>query len=196
MEKIFKDGFKRVVAAALSVAVFTGFAGCDAFGVRKSMGVMNDRLINYNKALNKLDYETVRSLTDWTGEDSDYMAIVDLFDTSYYGDSAGEGFVACSEYIVSTISINYDITAAEIYRDQATLEFEYEMVDWQDVYHDPHGSYDEVLEDLKNCPDKITIDSVIIFEKVDEEADWRLCKISDLGEVMSFIHTLPVIDND
>ena len=67
------------------------------------------------------------------------------------------------------------------------------MVDWQSVYAKSHGSYDEVLEDLKNCPDKITIESSIVFENVDKEKDWRLCIINDLGNIMSFVHTLPEI---
>ena len=68
------------------------------------------------------------------------------------------------------------------------------MVDWQQVYGKTHGSYDEVLEDLKNCQDKTTIDAVVVLENVDGENDWRLCQINDLATVMSFVHTLPEID--
>ena len=183
----------KVVAAALCIVIVMGFSGCDIFGVRKSMGVMYDRLTNFNKALNKLDYEAARSVTDWTEEDGDYTAIEALFDTSYYGNTEGEGFVECTEYIASTIVINFDVTAAKIDDDQATLDVKYEMVDWQAVYAKSHDSYDEVLEDLKNCSDKITIESSIVFENVDKEKDWRLCIINDLGNIMSFVHTLPEI---
>ena len=183
----------KVVAAALCIVMVMGFSGCDIFGVRKSMGVMYDRLTNFNKAMNKLDYEAARSVTDWTEEDGDYTAIEALFDTSYYGNTEGEGFVECTEYIASTIKIIFDITAAKIDDDQATLDVKYEMVDWQSVYAKSHGSYDELLEDLKNCPDKITIESSIVFENVDKEKDWRLCIINDLGNIMSFVHTLPEI---
>ena len=183
--------FKRVIATFVSAALLLGFAGCDAFGIRKAMGVMNDRLINYNKALNELDYEAVRNLSDWTETDPDYAAVEKLFDTSDYGDAAGEGYIACTEYIASTIKINFNVTGATIKYDQAALEVTYEMVDWQQVYSEPHDSYDEVLEDLKNCPDKMAIVSDVTFENVDGENDWRLCVLSDLGEVMSFVHSLP-----
>ena len=65
------------------------------------------------------------------------------------------------------------------------------MVDWQAVYKKTHNNYDEVLEELKNCPDKITVDNAIVFENIDSVGDWRLCRINDLGGVMSFVYTLP-----
>lgn len=183
--------FKRVITTFVSTVLLLGFAGCDAFGVRKAMGVMHDRIVNYNKALNELDYEAVRNLSDWTEADPDYAAVGELFDTSYYGDAAGEGYTACTEYIASTIKIDFNVTGVNIQYDHATLDVTYEMVDWQQVYSETHDSYDEVLEDLKNCPDKMAIVSEITFENVDGENDWRLCVLSDLGEVMSFVHSLP-----
>ena len=193
MKKVFGVRWKRTAVAALSIAVAIGLAGCDAFGTRKkSMDAMNDRLISFNKALQKLDYEAVRRQTDWTEEDNDYTAIESLFDTSDYGEAEGEGFVICTEYIASTISIKYDISTVQIQDGQASLNVIYEMVDWPSVYQKSHDSYDQVLEDLKNCPDKSTTDAVIIFENVDGGNDWRLCRISDLGKVMSFVHALPV----
>ena len=194
MKAVCKDVYKRSMAVVLCIAMVIGIAGCDAFGVRKSMGVMNDRLINFNKALNELDYEAVRSLTDWTEADSDYTAIEEIFDTSYYGDTEGEGFVSCTEYIASTINIKYSITSVQINYNQASLDVEYEMVDWQAVYKKTHNNYDEVLEELKNCPDKTAIDLQIVFENVDGLGDWRLCRINDLGGVMSFVYTLPEIN--
>ena len=193
MKKVFEVRWKRAAAVALSLTMAIGFAGCDAFGSRKkSKDAINDRLVSFNKALQKLDYEAARRLTDWTKEDNDYTAIESLFDASDYGDAEGEGFVICTEYIASTISIKYDISTVQIKNDQATLNVKYEMVDWPSVYQKSHDSYDQVLEDLTNCQDKSTTDAVIIFENVDGRNDWRLCRISDLGKVMSFVHTLPV----
>ena len=194
MGKMFSDRFVRSVAAALSIAVVMGFTGCDVSGARKGKSVMDDRLINFNKALNELDYEALRDLTDWTVNDSDYTAIEALFDTSYYGEAEDDGLLSCTEYIASTISIRYDIGDVQIRYYQAALDVEYEMVDWRQVYQKPHSDYGEVLEDLKNCPDKITVDTAIVFENVDwMKSDWRLCRINKIGEVMSFIHTSPEI---
>ena len=193
MKKIFEDVFKRAAAVVLSVVMVAGFAGCDAFGVRKSMGVMHGRLTEFNKALNELDYETARDQTDWTEADNDYTAIEEVFDTSYYGDTAGEGFVSCAEYIASTINIKFDVTAVRLESNRATLDVKYEMVDWQQVYQQPHDCFDEVLEDLKNCQDKTSVDAFVVFENVDGENDWRLCRITELGEVMRFVYTLPEI---
>jgi len=195
MANIYKKGSKRKAAAALCIAITMALSGCDASGSRKSMDVMNDRLKNFNNALNKLDYEAVRSLSDWAEGEGDYTAIEVLLDTSAYADTAGEGFVSCTEYIASTIRIKYDIKTVHIDGEQATLDVKYEMVDWEEVYQKAHGSFDEVLEDLKNCPDTITSDAVIVFENVNKKEDWRLCRINDLGKVMSFVHTLPDISD-
>lgn len=186
-------GIKKAVAATLSAAMLLGFTGCDAFGVRKGMGVMHGRLTNFNEALNKLDYVAAREQTDWTEDDEDYAAIEQLFDTSYYGDVAGEGFVNCTEYIASTITMKFDVTSVNSYYYNATLDVTYEMVDWQSVYVVSHDNYDEVLEALKNCEDKITIESTVTFENVDEKVDWRICRINDLSEVMAFVYALPNI---
>ena len=53
MSVAVEDRIKRAAAAVLSIVVVICFSGCYAFGVRKSMDVMNDRLINFNKALNE-----------------------------------------------------------------------------------------------------------------------------------------------
>ena len=193
MSVAVEDRIKRAAAAVLSIVVVICFSGCYAFGVRKSMDVMNDRLINFNKALNEFDYKALRSLTDWTEEDSDYTAIETLFDTSYYGDAEGEGFISCTEYIASTIEIKFDITAVRINGNQASLNVKYEMVDWQSVYQTAHDSYDEVLADLKSCPFKTSVDTDIVFENADAKEDWRLCRITDIGKVMSFVYSLPEI---
>lgn len=181
----------RVIATTLSVALLLGAAGCDAFGVRKDMGVMHDRITRYNQALNNLDYGTVRDLTDWTEEDSDYTAIEELFDVTYYGDEEGDGFVDCTKYIASTINIKFNVTGARIDNNFASLDVTYEMVDWKSVYSEPHDSYEEVLEDLKNCQQVLTIESTITLENIDGQDDWRLCRINDLNELMSFVYALP-----
>ncbi|MBP5655116.1 MAG: hypothetical protein J6X33_06340 [Clostridiales bacterium] len=193
MGKMFYDIRQRSVAAVLCIAMVMGFAGCDMFGVRKQMGVMYGRLTNFNKAMNELDIEAARENTDWTEEDDDYKAVKDLFDITYNGDAVDEGFVSCTEYIASTINIKFDITSAKIDDDPVTLNMKYETVDWQSVYGKSHNSYDEVLEDLKNCQDKITVDGVVTFVNADEEGDWKISEITELSEVMNFVHTLPDI---
>ena len=194
MKNVIIDRFTSAAAVVLSLIMVAGFAGCDMFGVRKAQSAMHYTLTNFNKALNELDYEAVRSLSDWTEDDSDYKAVEELFDTSYYGDEEGEGFVSCMEYIASTITINFNLTSVAPQGSQASVNVKYEMVDWQQVYEKTHGSYEEVLEDLKNCQDKTTVDAVVVLENVDGENDWRLCQINDLATVMSFVHTLPEID--
>ena len=65
------------------------------------------------------------------------------------------------------------------------------MVDWQSVYQRPHDSFDEVLEDLKRCQDKTTVCADVVFDNVDMKGDWKICRITGLNEVMSFVYTLP-----
>ena len=185
---------KRAVTSALCFAMVIGFTGCDMFGVRKTMGDVNEALKNFNTALNNLDCNGVRRVTDWTEEDSDYDNIGKLLDVNRYGDVEGEGFVSCAEYIASTINIDYDITALDVYSGGASIEVTYEMADWKTVYGKIHGSYDEVLSALKDSQDTLTIGSRITFENIDGE--WKLCRIVALSEVLGFIDSVPDIKAD
>ena len=186
--------FNRVVTSILCVAVVFGIAGCDIFGVRKSMGVINESLKIFNTALNNLDCDGVRRVTDWTEEDFDYGNIEKLLDVTYYGDIEGEGFVSCTKYIASTINIDYSITSMDISSNNASINVKYELVDWQKVYSEKYNSYDEVLSALKASKDIRTIDSRITFENIDGE--WKLCQIFSLNEVLSFVYAVPEVDAD
>ena len=134
----------KVAAVSLCTILLFGFSGCDAFNVRKGMSIMDEELQIYRQALRTLDYQAIRDISDWNEEDDDYMAIEELFDTSYYGDEAGDGYVACVEYIASTIYVEYDITSVEGYYYTATLNVTYKMVDWPQVYAKHHRNYYEV----------------------------------------------------
>lgn len=182
---------KRAVAVVLSTAALIGSSGCGTFGARKDMPAIDGLLRNYNQALNYLDCDGLRSLTDWNENDFDYSNIEDLLDVNYFGDAEGEGFVSCAEYTASTIMINYDIKALKSYGNKASLEVQYELVDWRTVYSWPHESYDDVLSDLKNSDYTVVVFSSIVFEKVDDE--WKLCQIFDLNEVLGFVHSVPVV---
>ena len=184
-------GVNRIIATALSVVMLLGFSGCDAFGTRKAMGVMVGKLDGYNRALNDLDYQSVRNLTDWSEEDPDYTAIETLFDVDHYGSEMGEDYKACTEYVASTILIVYDITSVKIEDPYATLDVKYVMTDWQKVYSEPRDSCAEVLGALKDSKEKLTIETTIVFEKYGD--DYMLCRLNDLNQVMSFIYSVPEI---
>ncbi len=182
---------KRAVAAVLSTAVVIGSSGCGTVGARKDMPAIDGLLKSFNTSLNSLDCDGLRVLTDWNKNDFDYSNIEDLLDVTYYGDTEGEGFVSCAGYIASTIMIDYDIKALKSYGNKASLEVQYELVDWRTVYSWPHESYDDVLNDLRNSDETMTVFTNIVFEKVDGR--WRLCQIYDLNEVLGFIHSVPVV---
>ncbi len=184
-------GVQRIIATALGIVMLLGFSGCDAFGTRQATGIMVGKLNSYNLALNVLDYKAVRNLTDWTEEDSDYNAIETLFDVDRYGSGMGEDFAACTEYIASTILIVYDITSMTVGNPYTTLDVKYVMTDWQTVYSEPHESCAEALIALKDSKDKVTIETTIVFEK--DGDDYKLCRLNDLNQVMSFVYSVPVI---
>lgn len=184
----------RAVTYFICASMVIGITGCDMFGVRKTMGAVNDALKNFNTALNNLDSDGVRSVTDWTEEDFDYDNIEILLDVDHYGDVEGEGFVSCAEYIASTINIDYDITALNVYSGGASIDVTYEMVDWKTVYAEKYDSYDDVLSALKRSEDTLTVDSRITFENINGE--WRLCQIFDLNDVLSFIYAVPDVNAD
>lgn len=185
-------GVNRIITAALSIIMLSGFSGCDAFGTRNDMGIMVGKLNSYNLALNDLDYIAVRNLTDWSEEDSDYTAIESLFDVDHYGSEMGEDYIACAEYIASTILIVYDINSVTIDNPYATLDVKYVMTDWQKVYSEPHDSCTEVLNTLKDSDDKLTIETTIVFEKHGD--DYKLCMLNDLNQVMGFVYGVPAIN--
>jgi len=183
--------YRRAAAAAISLLMIICISGCDIFGIKLAEAEVSELLRLYNIALNDLDADDVRRLTDWTEEDSDYTAIEKMF---YAQRSAeNEGLYSCTRYIASTITIDYDISTLDINGDRASIEVEYELADWQPLYlDDTYGNCDEILSSLKSSDDTIKIDSKITFEKVD--GVWKMCQIHKLGEVMKFAYTTPVID--
>ncbi|MBR3141706.1 MAG: hypothetical protein IKF09_00995 [Clostridiales bacterium] len=184
----------RAVTYFICASMVIGITGCDMFGVRKTMGAVNDALKNFNTALNDLDCDGIRSVTDWTEEDFDYDNIENLLDVNRYGDIEGKGFVSCAKYIASTINIDYDIKSLDVYSGGASIDVTYELVDWKTVYSEKHNSYDEVLKALKDSEDTLTVDSRITFENINGE--WRLCQIFDLNDVLSFIYAVPDVNAD
>ena len=183
--------YRRAAAAAISFILVFCISGCDIFGLKKAEVEVNETLRLFNKALNYLDADDVRRLTDWTEEDSDYAAIEKMFYADCFDEN--EGLYSCARYIASTISIDYDISTLDINGDRASIEVEYELADWEPLYlDDTYGDCYEILSSLKSSDDTIKIDSKITFEQVD--GVWKMCQIYNLGEVMRFVYTTPVID--
>lgn len=180
---------KRVISAGLVLAFVMGFTGCNP---QKNTKAIEDLLKDYNDALNDLDADAVRELSDWSKKDSDYKAIEDLLDVHYAEESAGDGFADYVRYVASTIEVNYDIDDFTVKDDKATLKVEYELADWKSVlFTDSYTSYDEVINALKSSKSTITIKSKIVFEKQDGE--WKLCQLSKLKEVFEFTYETPYI---
>lgn len=183
--------YRRAAAAAISLLMIICISGCDIFGIKLAEAEVSESLRLFNIALNDLDADDVRRLTDWTEEDSDYTAIEKMFYAQR--STENEGLYSCARYIASTITIDYDISTLDINGDRASIEVEYELADWQPLYlDDTYENCDEILSSLKSSDDTIRIDSKITFEKVD--GVWKMCQIYKLGEVMKFAYTTPVID--
>ncbi len=180
---------KKMISAGLALALVLGITGCDP---QKGQNAIDDLLSEYGEALNDLDADAVRDLSDWSKKDSDYKAIGDLFDVSYVEENGGDKAADCVRYIASTIELDYDIDDLNINGDKASIKAAYELVDWEAIYYvDSNESYDEVLKALKSSKDTITVKGKITFEKKDGE--WKLCQLSKMNEVFTFTHKIPFI---
>jgi hypothetical protein len=94
-------------------------------------------------------------------------------------------------YILSTIKINYEAEDIETDGKEASLKFEYELVDWQTVYTNPSMDVADVLSKLKSSGDTITVSGKLGFELVDGE--WKISKISGLDKLFEYADVSPYI---
>ena len=180
---------KRVISAGLVIAFVLGFSGCNS---KKDTEAIDGLLTDYNEALNELDADAVRELSDWTKKDFDYQNIGELMTVKSVDAYDAEQLEACAGYIASTIEVNYDIDDLTVKGDRASIKVEYELVDWESVYYvDCHETYADVLKELKRTKDTITIRTKISFEK--KNGAWKLCQLSKLSEVFKFNEEGPYV---
>lgn len=180
---------KKVIAGGLVLTFVMGISGCDS---KKAPSVIDDLLDGYCDALNDLDADAVRDLSDWSKKDSDYKNIGELLDVHYAEERGGDKAAECVRYIASTIELNYDIDDLDIDGDKASIKAVYEFVDWESIYYvDGYESYDDVLRKLKSSKKTLTVKGKITFEK--KKGEWKLCQLSKLNEVFTFTREIPYV---
>ncbi len=180
---------KRVISAGLVFAFVMGISGCNS---KKDAAAIDELLSDYNDALNDLDADAVRDLSDWSRKDSDYKNIDTLFYAHFVDTYDTETIVKCDEYIASTIEVKYDIGDLTVKGDNASIKVQYELTDWESVYYvDSYETYDDVLKELKNTEGTVTIKSKITFEK--KKGEWKLCQLSKLSDVFAFTGEDPYV---
>ena len=118
------DG-KKVAAAVLALAMTAGIAGCDK--TKKHQEQIGELMDNYVEAFMFHDADDILELTNWDEDAKEYKEIKNTFDR------VEESMYDYEEYIYSTIEINYDMDDLDLKEKKATLEFEYEIVDWEQV---------------------------------------------------------------
>ncbi len=180
------------------ILCMTLIAGCTE---HNDEAAYRDAFFSVQRAMNDFiagvitfDPDEARENTTWSKKDQEYKDLSRLLDKDFYVEQAGSDVAQIYEYIASTIVFSYEDENIKIDMEKktASAKVTYELVDWQSIFAETHYSYDEVMDDLKASEDTIEIKGKIEFE-TDEHGVWRVSKSKDIGEVFSFVYSLPVI---
>lgn len=162
-------------------------AGSCACNNKKASSGIEEVVQEYEASLSSSDFDGILDMTSWNEDDKDYKNAQETFAFV----DAGAKMYDYEAYILSTIKINYKAEDIETDGKEASLKFEYELVDWQAVYRDPSDSVDEVLEKLKSSKDTISVSGRLEFELVDGE--WKISKIRGLDKLLEYADGYPHI---
>ena len=179
------DG-KKVAAAVLALAMTAGIAGCDK--TKKHQEQIGELMDNYVEAFMFHDADDILELTNWDEDAKEYKEIKNTFDR------VEESMYDYEEYIYSTIEINYDMDDLDLKEKKATLEFEYEIVDWEQAYYGTYSSFEEFLDALKNVKDTNKFEGKIVFEL--EGKEWKISRISKFSGMFEYVDWFPDVRSD
>ena len=177
--------FKKVTAVILCAAMTASACACN--NTKKSTEKIENLMEDYASSLRAGEFDDILGMTSWDEDDKNYRKAQETFDFV----DTGVKMYEYEAYILSTITINYESEDIEIDGKEASLKFEYELVDWQAVYREPSEDVADVLAKLKNSDDTITVNGKLEFELVDGE--WKISKISGLDKLFEYSDGYPYI---
>ena len=178
-----KKSVAKSVAAALSFCMLAGMTGCDGFQKKKPKEVIGGIMEDYEEAIEDMDADAIIDLTGWGSKDKQSQVIRDCFDYDV-AESLEKDYY---EFFASTVELDYDVRELEIDGDEAVLEVEYSIIDWEEVFDDltqygPAMDLDDISADDYGTN---TVDGKIYFERDGKE--WIITKITKLDKVYNFI---------
>lgn len=178
-----KTSVVKFAAAALSFCMLAGMTGCDGFQKPKPKEVIGEIMEDYEEAIEDMDADAIIDLTGWGSKDKQSQVIRDCFDYDV-AESLEKDYY---EFFASTVELDYDVRELEIDGDEAVLEVEYSIIDWEEVFDDltqygPAMDLDDISADDYGTN---TVDGKIYFERDGKE--WIITKITKLDKVYNFI---------
>lgn len=176
--------FRKVSAIILAIVMTAGSCACNN---KKASSGIEEVVQEYEASLSSSDFDGILDMTSWNEDDKDYKNAQETFAFV----DAGAKMYDYEAYILSTIKINYEAEDIETDGKEASLKFEYELVDWQTVYTNPSMDVADVLSKLKSSGDTITVSGKLGFELVDGE--WKISKISGLDKLFEYADVSPNI---
>lgn len=177
----------RLIKASAIILAIAMTAGSCACNKKNASAEIETLVVEYASSLRNSDFDGILGMTSWDEDDKDYKNVQETF---AFVDN-GSKMYSYEAYILSTIKVNYESEDIEIDGKEASLKFEYELVDWQAVYSDPSEDEADVLSKLKKSGDTITVSGKLDFELVDGE--WKISKISGLDKLFEYADVYPYI---
>ena len=182
--------FRKAVATLLTAAMALSIAGCDPFGVRKQMGIIDQVITEYVKALQELDEEKVMELTVFDESDPEYKDIKDCFVFDGNADYIRDVYLTTA----STITVNANTNNTHFDGDdKASIDFDYTIVDWKPLFESSSKNPEELVKAIKNCNDYNTVKGGLEFKKVGGE--WHISKIKNIDKLLAFIKVMPNLES-
>lgn len=174
---------KKIVAVVLAVFMAVGFSGCDKN--KKDRKEIENLLEDYIAAVNDFDLDGVVELSDWDEDAATYAIFRETLGYEFKSDEQKTFYKS----IASTITLNYESEDIEIDGDIASLNAEYEIVNWSAAIRgESFSDLKELLSLIRNCDEIRTVRVRFNFAKVDGE--WKLHQISNVSDLLDFIISL------
>lgn len=181
---------KKVIASVLCVSVAAGFAGCKNSS-KKDVAAIEQTLESYAEALQDTDPEAVLELTDWDDDDESYKDVV----RAMHYDTQNDYAVKYYKEVASTITVNYESDDIDIKDGKATIKVTYEIVDWDEVMENlRENGVTKIRDAVKDVDFTKEFKGKITFVK--DGNDWKITKVTNIGDVYRFIGLAGSVDPD
>ena len=180
---------RKAIATLLTAAMALCMAGCDLFGDRKEMGVVDGVIKEYAKALQTLDKEKILDLTVFDEADSGY----DEIEACFVFDGNADYIMDVYRATASTIELNANGRNIRIDGDKASIAFDYSIVNWKPLFEGSSESSADLIKAIRKSDDLKSVKGGLEFKKVDGE--WKISEIKYLAELLAFTEVWPNLES-
>jgi len=100
-------------------------------------------------------------------------------------------FMRFKKVIAASLSLVYDEDDIKTDKSKASVELEYELVNWKNVFDDVYSDFEEAGQSIKNEQAKLRVSGKI--DLAEQDGEWMISKVSKLDEVFAFTSEEPDI---